>query len=556
MSRNWLRHFGPPPDADTSVTLRLVIAAVSGATLSFSYHGLYLTIYSWISVSLLLVVLLESGPLVAAGCGFLHGLFFCLTSLPWVAEVLARYGGVPRSGGWALLLLISATWGLLTAGFGWTVQRLSLRGVRVACLGAPFLWVSFEFLRAHLPEIGFPWNLLGYPAAANLGLVQLTTITGIYGLSFLAASFNALLAWVYADGSAIPRRRFTILASVCVILLLVMFAGPHLVPIAQANHTARAVQVNFPEDPGAGNWFETHAAELQESERLSLASADKSDLLIWPEAPAPFSFQDPRFAKVASKLAIATHHSFIAGVVELRQPPPDAGAASSSNVGSGFTAFNSALLLDAQGQRRFSYDKVHLVPFGEYQPFPLIQRVVSSVSKEVGGFQKGSGYNVGQLPGGYTFGTFICYEAIFPNEVRRFAENGAQLFVNISNDGWFGHSAAPEQHLHMARVRAVENRRWMIRVTNNGYTVSIDPYGRIVKGMPPDVRGATDLPYDFRTEKTIYTRLGDWFAWLCVVVSVILLATTFWKGNLTTSDTLPIPVKFTPSPVAAEPAAV
>jgi apolipoprotein N-acyltransferase len=163
------------------------------------------------------------------------------------------------------------------------------------------------------------------------------------------------------------------------------------------------------------------------------------------------------------------------------------------------------------------------VPFGEYEPFPLIHRVVANISDEVGGFHKGNRHAVGRLPNGHTFGVFICYEAIYPGEVRRFVANGAELLLNISNDGWFGHSAAAEQHLHMVRVRAVENRRWIVRSTNSGYTVSVDPYGRIFAPLPPDVRAETDLPYDFRTDKTTYTRFGDWFAWMCVAVSVILL---------------------------------
>jgi apolipoprotein N-acyltransferase len=168
------------------------------------------------------------------------------------------------------------------------------------------------------------------------------------------------------------------------------------------------------------------------------------------------------------------------------------------------------------------------VPFGEYEPFPLIHQVVKSVSEEVGGFAKGNRYAIGELPGGYKFGTFICYEAIFGDEVRKFAAGGAQVFINISNDGWFGRSAAADQHLMMARVRAVENRRWLLRVTNNGYTVSVDPYGRIFRPIAADVRGAVDLPYDFRTDTTLYARYGDWFAWLCVIVSAILTMMN-WK---------------------------
>ena len=129
---------------------------------------------------------------------------------------------------------------------------------------------------------------------------------------------------------------------------------------------------------------------------------------------------------------------------------------------------------------------------------------------------------MGELPGG-RFSVFICYEATFPDAVRRFVQNRAELLINISNDGWFGRSSAPAQHLAMARVRAVENRRWLLRDTNNGFTVSVDPYGRIVASMAPDVRGELDAPYAFRDDTTLYTRWGDWVAEISVLMSVLLL---------------------------------
>lgn len=191
--------------------------------------------------------------------------------------------------------------------------------------------------------------------------------------------------------------------------------------------------------------------------------------------------------------------------------------------------YNSAVMLNASGQRMFLYDKMHLVPFGEYEPFPLIHQVVTSVSEEVGGFHKGKERSVGTFANGYKFSVFICYEAIYPGEVRAFTDRGAQLLVNISNDGWFGTSAAAEQHLRMARVRAVENRRWLVRDTNSGLSASIDPYGNVTRVMGRDVRGSADLPYDFRTDRTPYVRFDDWFAWMCVSVSAILVAMIFRK---------------------------
>jgi apolipoprotein N-acyltransferase len=534
-------------------SLRLVIAAVSGAALSLSYTGFYLSIYSWICVGILLVSLFGARPRVAFLSGFLHGLVFCLTSVPWIATVLAVHGGVSRLGGWGVLLLIAAVWGSLIGMFAWIVQRLAARSIELACFGAPFVWVTFEFVRARLPEISFPWNLLGYPAAANLGLIQLTSITGIYGLSFLVAAFNALLAWAEVGPSATARRRLGILAAGAACIIVVMLIGPRLVPQPQAKHMARAVQLNFPEAPEYGsNWFAEHTSDMLEAARLSLASSGHDvDLLVWPEAPAPFSYQDPRFAEFASRLGAKFGHPFLVGVIEWKAPADGAAA----NAHATQVPFNSALLFNPQGQRIFSYDKIHLVPFGEYEPFPLIHEVVNRVSEEVGGFRKGQTYGVGALPGGYSLGVFICYEAIYPGEVRRFAADGATLLVNISNDGWFGRSAAARQHLLMARVRAVENRRWLLRVTNNGYTASVDPYGRIYEPLPTDVRASADLPYDFRTDRTIYTRYGDWFAWLCVAVSAILLASTFWKGNVS-RDSIPIPVDFLASPIRVVPDAV
>ncbi|PYT90659.1 MAG: apolipoprotein N-acyltransferase [Acidobacteria bacterium] len=509
--------------------LRLVIGALSGAALSLSFSGLYLSIYSWICVGVLLLAVIGASSRVAFACGFLHALSFVVTSVAWIATVLSVHGGLPIAGGWGVLLLIAAAWGVLVGGFTLVVHRISQSSIELACIAAPFVWVTFEFIRAHLPEISFPWNLLGYPAASNLGLVQITTITGIYGLSFLAAGFNALLAWAVASKKVMLRRRLGIAGAAAAILLIVMLVGPRTVPQAKAQHLARAVQLNFPEVPEyPSEWFAQNAAQLQEIEKLSLApSAEKPDLLVWPEVPAPFSFEDSQFATLASNLAIRFGHPFLAGAIEWKTPVDPSDKVPPGHL----VPYNSALLIDPQGQRVFVYDKIHLVPFGEYEPFPLIHRVVAHLSDEVGGFHKGNKYAVGRLQDGHTFGASICYEAIYPNEVRRFAANGAQLLLNISNDGWFGRSAAAEQHLHMVRVRAVENRRWIVRATNNGYTASIDPYGRVSEPLPPDVRAAADLPYDLRTDETIYTRFGDWFAWMCVIVSVILLMTSLKSGS-------------------------
>src|SRR5712664_1984680 len=192
---SWTRFFPAYPGPATPAAFRLLCAAVSGAALSLSYTGFYFAIYSWLCIGLLLVVILDVRPRIAFACGFVHTLLFVFTSVPWIATVLAVHGGLSRIGGWAILFLIALVIGTLTGSFAWCVRGLAQRSLVLACVGAPFLWVTFEFALAHLPEISFPWNLLGYPASANLALLQLSTITGIWGLSFVVAAFNALLAW-------------------------------------------------------------------------------------------------------------------------------------------------------------------------------------------------------------------------------------------------------------------------------------------------------------------------------------------------------------------------
>jgi apolipoprotein N-acyltransferase len=531
-SRPWLFYLRPHRSQEIPKAWRFLLAILSGAILSLSYRGSHWGIYSWFCIAVLLVAILQARPGVAFLSGFLHGLVFVFTCVPWIAEVLSVHGGMPAAAGWGVLLLIGSIWATLIGFFAWGVQRLSLRSVGLAMFGAPFLWISTEVVRAYLPEISFPWSLLGYPAAGNPAIAQLTTITGIYGVSFLVGAFNALLVWSDSAQTARgTRQRFAIVAVTAMALLSVQWIGPRFVPTAVGTHLARVVQPNFPENTQyLGDWYSDHKPDMAELEQLSVrpsATPQQPDLLIWPEAPAPFSFQDPHFGPLMGHITAQWQRPFVVGIIEWKPAVIKVNGLQRN----GAVPYNSAAMLDEAGQRVFSYDKIHLVPFGEYEPFPFFHQVVSSVSEEVGGFHKGSVRSVGKFSNGSTFSVFICYEAIYAGEVRQFANQDAELLINISNDGWFGTSQAAEQHLRMARIRAVENRRWVIRDTNNGISASIDPYGNVHRVMHRDERNSADVPYDFRTDKTIYTRFGDWFAWMCVLVSAILVGSTFRKGK-------------------------
>ncbi|MFI5127109.1 MAG: apolipoprotein N-acyltransferase [Candidatus Acidiferrales bacterium] len=500
--------------------VRFLLAIGSGLALPFSFPNYNLPLLAWIAVAMLILASLGARKREAALYGFINGALFYPLSVPWIDTVMQQYGNVSPLASAGILALMTLAGTLFPIVFAVLVSRVGKRSITMACVFAPFLWVALEFARTHLPIIGFPWNLIGYAASGNLAFVQLTSVTGIFGLSLLVVGFNALVVWAIASPSQKSRRAVLV---ALLILLGVARIGPRFVPRAVPDRVAHLVQTNFAQSESyPANWMDLHAADMQQLENMSIDAARKSHgVIIWPEVPAPFSLQDAKFAAIANRIAHLSEEDFgeyfLVGVVDWKLGPNRQWLAS-----------NSAVLLDPSGQRQFTYDKIHLVPFGEYVPLRRWLTFAKSLTVGISDFTPGHTYAVGNLPGG-RFSVFICYESIFPALVRRFAANGAELLVNISNDGWFGRSSAPLQHLMMLRVRAVENRRWLLRDTNTGYTVDVDPYGRIVARLQPFTRAELDAPYAFRSDLTPYTRFGDWLAWLCVIATILLLVVAFTR---------------------------
>jgi apolipoprotein N-acyltransferase len=241
------------------------------------------------------------------------------------------------------------------------------------------------------------------------------------------------------------------------------------------------------------------------------AAAIPPDVIVWPESPAPFYTTDPAFRDGVSNIARAAQTWVLVGSLGIRnagQTPQHA-----------TELYNSASLVSPGGEWVGRYDKMHLVPFGEYVPFKRVFGFAGGLTKEVGDFSSGNSRAPLQAGSG-KLGVFICYESIFPDEVRQLAANGAEVFVNVSNDGWYGDSGAYAQHLKQARMRAVENNRWLLRDTNTGVTATIDPYGRVVSTIPRKIRAALEANYALTNVTTFYTRHGDWFAYLCAIISV------------------------------------
>jgi len=391
-------------------------------------------------------------------------------------------------------------------------------------VAAPFLWVAVELARTRITA--FPWELLGYAQMDNLALTRIASLAGVYGLSFEILLVNSAFAAAFLV--ARERRKWLLAASLGA--AIVLQAGQWMpVPAAGRDHIAVLVQPNIPILEGESWTNDYFQSTLGDLVNVSLrpenpagqgerTTPEQPALLIWPESPAPFFASDPRFRDRVSELAGQSRSWMIVGAIGTN-PAVHGGAA-------GPELFNSAALVSPEGAWTARYDKVHLVPFGEYLPFPQLFAFAGGLTKEVGEFQRGTSRD--PLPAGdERLGTFICYESIFPDEVRQFVLRGADVLVNISNDGWYGDSGAWKQHLQQTRMRAIENERWLLSTTNTGLTAAIDPLGRVATEVPRKKRTALVAPYALISGTTFYTRHGDWFAYLCAIISLGALAVRF-----------------------------
>lgn len=536
-----------------------MLALLSGLALALAFPNYNVPLLGWLSAAGLIFAALGAGLREAALCGFAYGVAFYAFSIPWIYTVMRHYGPLPVWQAAGVLALLVIQQSLVNMAFSVPVAWIARRNIDGALVASPFLWVAAELLRSRLGPFSFPWDLLGYVAAHNLALAQVASVTGVYGLSFLVAAYGALLVWflrvVFAHRmrAASPHRRADQASrshpqrsaaaaawlGATLALIGVAFFGPRWVPQAHPSAVAHLVQTNLPmlaEYPA--DWDAQHSGDMAQIEALSISAGAAGSagekgpsLIVWPEVPAPFSMQRANFVQRAERIARESRSDFLVGVIDWKPAPNAAGKSGPDAHGVVAVApYNSAALLDPAGREKFLYDKIRLVPFSEYVPGRNFWWLAKDLTALASDFQKGTRYAVGDLPGG-RFGVFICYEAIFPDEVRRFVRNGAELLINISDDGWLGRSSGPAQSLLMARLRAVENRRWLLRDTNNGFTASVDPYGREVASMAPDVRGELDAPYGFRSDLTWYTRWGDWFAWLCVAIGAALVISQTGKAQ-------------------------
>jgi len=534
------------------------MAVLSGVlqVLPFPIAGptpLWRTAFCWIALLPLLWALLANAktgnPLTlrqGATLGYVCGFVWYLGNCYWIYQTMYLYGGLAKPVAVGILVLFSLYLGLYHALFGTLIAAFRNRfGRQTALMLAPFAWVAVELARARVT--GLPWDLLGIAQVDNPLLTRLAPITGAYGLSFIIVAVNAL--WLIRIRVRERRHTRLLLTLAGVVIIVLYVAGLRLLVSSKTEATtatATLVQENL--EVGAANTgpqpttqqflesfsylsrypstqFLLGIPELPGTQSVylirrhpSVEGADSrspvptpTNLIVWPESPAPFESIDPQFRTAMSDLARAAQAPIIVGNTGFEQDP---------STKSGYTPYNRATFITPDGTYAGHYDKMHLVPFGEYVPYKKLFFFAKDLLNEVGTFEPGTQRSV-FTTGGHTYGTFICYESIFADEIRHYAEQGADVLVNISNDGWYGDTSAPWQHLNMVRMRAIESHRWVLRATNTGVTAAINPWGRVTVAAPRHIRTSIHVRFAYEHDLTFYAAHGDLFAYACALVTTL-----------------------------------
>jgi len=492
------------------------LAAVSGLLLAASFPTIQFHFLAWFALVPLLIALKNSSVRNGLWIGGITGLVYFAGTVHWVTNSVHFYGNVPLVPASLVTLLLCAYLAIYPALFGAALIHIRKNHPSLAFLAAPALWTALELARTYVFS-GFPWSLLGYTQYTALPVIQIADITGVYGISFLIVLVNAALAELILD-----QKRFIPLVAAGSVLALVLSYGVLQLrkPEAKGSFKVSVIQGNIEQDQKWDPAYEMQVIEVYE--RLTSKAAKlRPDLVLWPETATPFYFNSPRendrertadlkrFVKrnhIPILFGSPTFELLPERVVHLR---------------------NSAFLLSPEGTTLAEYHKFHLVPFGEYVPLKNVLFFVDKLVQAIGDFQAGKEYTVMAVPvpgqQDVKVSTVICYEIIFPDLVRRFVDQGATVITTITNDAWFGRTAAPYQHFSMAVFRAVENRVPVARAANTGISGFIDANGKILQTSGLFVEAELMQALTPGTVRTLYTRYGDLFSYACVFFCLILL---------------------------------
>jgi apolipoprotein N-acyltransferase len=536
----------------------ILLSLFSGILLILSFPHFDLGLLAWFAFVPLFYAIEGKGLYHSFLLGFFTGILSFLGILYWIIVAVHTYGNVPLILSGFILLLLVLYLSLFIGAFACLTRFIQIRSGFQTLLFTPVLWAALEYLRSFFLT-GFPWANLGYSQYLNLPVIQIADITGPYGLSSVillvnATVFGVLHEWstlrlsvlkagassgLTLSGNSSPplqktgsvpsngsKRTFPFKETV---ITIVVFLGVLTYGYLRMGEVDRQMAQAPPLRIGLvqGNidqsfkWDESFQKQtLQIYERLSSRVAEeKPDLIIWPETATPFFFQDAKeYQPIILDIPKKTNAFLLFGTPSYKIQKGKV------------SHYNSAYLFSPAGEWVGKYDKIHLVPFGEYVPMQDLLFFIGSLGEGIGDFKSGNEIFNFSLPQG-KFGVLICFEIIFPDLARRFVKKGANFLVTITNDAWFGRTSAPYQHFTTAAFRAVENRVFVARAANTGITGFIDPKGRILKQGRIFAEEAMNGTIRISNRKTFYTLYGDVFAWVCTAFSLLLFAHAFFQKS-------------------------
>ena len=493
--------------------------AVSAGLLILSFPNFDSHLLAWISlVPLLLIIARRPSPIRALLLGWVFGTLFFYVSCYWLTYSMIQYGGVPTVVAYLLLIPVAVVVGIFPGLFAWLFALSVNRWGVMALMLAPLFWPATEWLR--LVITGQLWNAIGYSQAFNSFWIQPASWGGVYAVSFLIVVVNAAIALFLLKRT--PLTIVTTVLMVFFVFLTIIFSSysnpsnglsfPEYsseVPSVQIVAVQPNVPMELVKSPEEMRELLERHFTLSNSALQVIPQNDR--LVVWPESPMNFTYSSNKVLQ--QRLATFTREQRTELLLNSLEPAPADGA------------YNSALLINQDGRLISQYDKIRLMPFGEYVPLPQWLPGASLISGLVGEFTPGTKYTLMPINSGrHQAGVFICIEAAYPWVARRMTNEGAEFLINISNDGYLGPTAVMRQHLANAIFRAVENHRPLVRVTNTGLSAEIDAWGRIGQQTPAfsdEVRVWTVTPKADVT--TFYTKYGDRFVHLCAALSAIVL---------------------------------
>lgn len=504
----------------------MAAAAAGGLLLTAAFPKLGLDTLVWVALVPIMFFLRDLSAKQGFRIGFTAGLVHYMTLLYWLVGTMDTYGQLSLVLSISILFCLATYLALYIALFAAAATRLARRPI-FFLIGAPALWVSLEYLRTHLLT-GFPWGLVGYTLFERLSMIQIADLFGVYGVSFVIVLVNAAITLILQRKRTWPTRPVSgplgMGLAVSAVLVMVWGYGTwcirHFTSVEKQDAGVRVAVVQGNIDQ-AQKWNPAYQnATIDKYVWLSrLGLAQHPDLIVWPETAAPFFlFSEPALTNRVLDAIEQSGTDFLIG------------SPSFSIVGKTYVYHNSAYLIGANRELLGKYDKVHLVPFGEYVPFKKYLPFLGKIVAQVGDFKAGKKGKT--LPWrGKHIGMLICYELIFPDLARSMVRNGADFLANITNDAWFSTSSGPYQHFSMAIFRAVENRRSLVRAANTGISGFVFPTGRIHEEtalFTDDVR-VCRIPIEKFI--SVYTRIGDVFSMCCLLLSLALLAACKFQGR-------------------------